>query len=1118
MPISDLDQKQKKAAVARTEEVAVSAGAGSGKTRILVTRYLYFAMTEDAPLSSLVAITFTNKAANQLKARISEKARELAAANGNNHEKWRELAENIHHAPISTIHSFCSSILRTHPVEAGIDPFFTIIDEVTNAELKIETVDRFIASRMAAAPHEIAFLSDVFGMRRLKKILRILLDSRTEVVKFLDSEKYYDEPRHLREHYRKSLLKRIDRDLGALLIFHAKRPADDSLAPVYDRLVEGYRTLKRMVENDEVESGYIERIMNGINLRKGSKNKWGDDLPKLKDALRECRDFLRILASFYDHEIDVTDRASSFLLREFSILEELLLEEKKARSCFDNDDLLIETWRLLRTNVKLCRKISSSIRHIMVDEFQDTDSLQMDILNMIAGNSSICLFTVGDPKQSIYRFRGADVTVFNTFILNSDFISLKMNYRSSPAVMAFINQVFSTIMGEEPQEQFEAPYAHMKTFRSDSPFSPAVEIAVIDGRDTDRRRVREAQHIARRAQELHTGIGGNTGLGYGEMALLLRKSTAVWYYEEAFLRAEIPFVNLAGGQLSDSPETYDIGNLLGYLSSPEDPVLLTAVLLSPFFSHNADTLYFLKRMAGTSENLPFLLFDPSQKHQLAAVEANAPADLVQSINILKQLLALRDRVTIRELLEYAFEETGYTLTLLADRITGERSLALIDLILDTADAFEMNGGSLHEFSALMLSGEPFTEESAHVESRGDVFTIMTIHRAKGLEFKAVFLADIAALTKSDSIAVVFDDEVGPGFKIRNSHGGTIDTFARWKFNETDRKKDIAESKRLFYVGCTRAKDHLLLSGSVPKGEPDPFYEKDNWMKWLHEALSLPWDGSDEDLSGELFQYTRLTDEHDQDVMAKDTDIIYWKSLCAKADTQRGTRAAPDTALLKPVPPVPLSHTPWHISTTDLVEYIMNATEVIDYRPALPGSVVAGRRSETPGIVYGSYAHAVLEAVDFGDPGSWRPLIDALAGHELTGELREQLYDDLLRFQETSTYQDLSRAREISREIPFSLICDDILIRGSIDLLYRNERDEHVIVDYKTDALGPNIPETTLEKHHLQVGIYALAVFRAQHTIPEKLIVYYLTPGIAHETPCSPDLLDDIEHTVVSALK
>ena len=290
------------------------------------------------------------------------------------------------------------------------------------------------------------------------------------------------------------------------------------------------------------------------------------------------------------------------------------------------------------------------------------------------------------------------------------------------------------------------------------------------------------------------------------------------------------------------------------------------------------------------------------------------------------------------------------------------------------------------------------------------------------------------------------------------------------------------------------------------------------MKWLHKALSLPWNGSDEELSGELFQYTRLTDESDQDTMTEDTDISYWKSLRAKVDTQRGTRAVPDTALLKPIPPVRLSHAPWHISTTDLVDYIMNAAEATDHRPTLPGSVVAGRRSETPGIVYGSHAHAVLEAVDFEDPGSWRPLIDALTGHELTDELREQLYDDLLRFQETSVYQDLSRAREISREMPFSLICEDVLIRGSIDLLYRNERDEFVIVDYKTDAVGPDIPGTILERHRLQIGIYALAVFRALHTVPEKLIVYYLTPGSAHETPCSRNLLDDIGHTVVSALQ
>jgi len=182
MPIFDLDTEQSFAATATGGEVAISAGAGSGKTRLLVSRYLYYIKKEQLPLSSIAAITFTNKAADQMKVRISEKAFELAAKNADERDMWLHIAENIHHAPISTIHSFCSSILRSHPVEAGIDPFFTVLDEITNAKLKNNAVNSFIDARLAEIPDEMFFLVNNVGMDGLKKILRVFLDKRTYMI------------------------------------------------------------------------------------------------------------------------------------------------------------------------------------------------------------------------------------------------------------------------------------------------------------------------------------------------------------------------------------------------------------------------------------------------------------------------------------------------------------------------------------------------------------------------------------------------------------------------------------------------------------------------------------------------------------------------------------------------------------------------------------------------------------------------------------------------------------------------------------------------------------------------------------------------------------------------
>ena len=250
MPLNELDTEQRNAASASSDEIAVSAGAGSGKTRLLVSRYLHFIRKDHLPLSSIAAITFTNKAANQMKARIAEKARELAV----NDPMWNDIALQVHHAPVSTIHSFCSSILRSFPAETGVDPFFTIIDEISNTGLKREVIDRFVLLRLNEEPENMMFLLDTFGMRDFKYLMRILLDKRTHTVKFLDNLGHSNpiDTEMFEQVYEENLSKQVHNYLKVLREFHAFRPGDDTLTVVYDDLTSGLADIITMLEKRSV--------------------------------------------------------------------------------------------------------------------------------------------------------------------------------------------------------------------------------------------------------------------------------------------------------------------------------------------------------------------------------------------------------------------------------------------------------------------------------------------------------------------------------------------------------------------------------------------------------------------------------------------------------------------------------------------------------------------------------------------------------------------------------------------------------------------------------------------------------------------------------------------------
>ena len=1126
MPISQLDTQQKSAATSKGLEVAVSAGAGSGKTRLLVGRYLYLLLTKDVGIHEIAAITFTEKAAAQMKSAIANKAFEMSLADTERAKFWADISSGAFEAPITTIHAFCNGILRNYPQEAACDPAFTIIDDATRVTLLREAVERHVQECLDTEPELMEHLLGTFGLSRLKAIYRTALNNRVKMITWQDK---YDElsAENIERNSRAFVAEKLQVAAKMIEHYYALAPADDKLCDVFVEAGRELKTIAEMIEADRVEAIVLLEFATLISsgAKKGSPKKWkesGVPISEARGSLKKCVEIVIAYAEFLKNERRVAPETAVLLVNECIRLEQRYLTMKKKRSAFDHDDTLIETWRLLRNNPAVCRKLSQTYKYFLVDEFQDTDSLQMDILRMIVGDSATSLFTVGDPKQSIYRFRGADVAVFNDFVAGRDveFKTLKMNYRSSPGIISFVNHVFSGVMGRGSGIRYEAEYSEMKARDRANLMPVPVEIMVIEGGDTDAVRRMEAAKIAARIKRLNE----REDVDFGDMAILFRKGTITRVYEEALLSNSIPYSNMTTGKLSDYPEIHDISNLTGWLCEPGDPALFCAVLISPFFMLDREILAGLRLLVrhATSMAEEFLYDDSISGHEWFDVSG-----LSTVRKTLLDLLDRRDRESIRNILEHIFALSGYTMHVLADPVRGELAMSVIDRVLQAAESFESNGGDIYQFAEQLREETIFSELTPSLESENSAVNLLTIHKSKGLEYRAVFIADAAGKPKSSSPDIGFHEQLGPAFKMREAGGGFSDTLASTFLAEEGRLKDIAESKRLFYVACTRAEDFLMILGGKPSKTADLLYEKGNWMGWLHSSLGIDPAGENTGAyDGQLFSYERLS----ADAPAEALSIAEFWSPLSTVPSESDDDAASESCLnhndiiaSTDVPPKIETHgPPRHLSPTQALDY-MSCPAMYYYRHVWSLDMREGQGGGF-GARYGTFAHAALELFDYdsvdGSGSVQDQLIQSLivkASHADTPKKwLGKLSDEMAAFAASLTARSIAGAETVRREEPFTFLRDDVLIRGTMDVMY-SSGDSIGIVDFKTDAIEAADVAAHSERYIFQLGIYALAAERAAFTLPETLTLYYLSPGIAYEISCDRDFLDRVSDKLSSVI-
>ena len=1032
---------QQAAAIAARGQVFVSAGAGTGKTTVLVERFAEAVCERGIDVDSMLVITYTERAAGELRGRIRARLRELGR---------HDLARSLDGAWISTIHGFCLRLLKAHPFAAGVDPRFRVLDDSQGRVIRGEAFEAALNQFCAGDDPERLRLLATYGASGLRRMLTTVYET-------------------LRSAGRELLL-----ELG-------ERPG------LEERLAELDEAARSLAEDTDATDTARAAAVQALALT---------EAPPLPERLLDLSG-LRVRtergASFEEARKAVEQAALDTLaLQDRELLQELLLgfaaaytEAKDRESALDFEDLQLRARDLLRDNDALREREQLRFRSIMVDEFQDTNRLQCDLVDLLTGPDTERFF-VGDEFQSIYGFRHADVGVFRERRAEADtLLPLTRNYRSRPELLSVVNHLFGAEFGEEFQ-----PLAASGEF-PDPVFGTPVELLVTDkaayaGSGVHWRRA-EARHVARRVRELvDTGAASP-----GEIVLLFAAGTDAEWYEEELRELGLATYRATGRGYFGQQQVVDLLSYLRLLQNRYDDEALVSVLASPFVGVSNDALMLLRRNArgpiftGLERSLPPDL-DPADVRLLKAFRQRYD-----------RLAEAAGRLSLERLCERIVADHDYDLAVLA-QWDGRRRYANLRKLARLARSYEeLRGPDVEGFVRFVEEQEAVgaAERDAVAEEEGaDAVRLLTIHAAKGLEFKVVVVADAGRdrnAPSSDEILCLSDGRFG--FRVADPVTGKRHGVLGYESVKDARQaEDEAERLRLYYVAMTRAIDRLIVSGSMDAARKADEKTPIGWvLDRLDCAAELERAGDapvelEREGARVLVRLDRTPPPVEEPAAAApDAGLVEGEAgqlaLFAPGAAPPLPPLAPVLAPIQALPEPPL-HDVRRLSYSALAlfercSYRYYAERVAGMRPADAHGTVAGQTGLAATEV-GDAVHRLLELVDLRAPAApdvehvrgWYPAVTEEEIARIAAFVESYCESELAR-----RIAALSRARP---ERPFAFEHDGVLLHGRLDVLHRDGA-RALVLDYKTNSLAEGTAEEIVEAdYRLQRLVYALACFRA----------------------------------------
>ncbi|MBE2183608.1 MAG: UvrD-helicase domain-containing protein [Anaerolineae bacterium] len=1110
-PLFTLTATQQAAINRHDCNIAVSAGAGSGKTFILTNRFL--SLLEARPdwrLNQIVAITFTQKAAGEMRDRVRGLLLAKAAETGD--IQWQARLNEMDSARIGTIHSLCASLLRANAAIIGIDPDFSVLDEAQSLLMRQNAVEDSLYD-LAAMPELAMMLFDEYDPQQVIKALSENLNSDMRAL-----------PLNLFEHWNQAYLHALRQTLMQLqhtAVFIEARDFSFEGIQESDKLTviwQEYAGHMRALSSDDLETClYALQTLSRAKVGNiGSGAVWGDVKEYravLIGAVAACREAFAALGSPPGDD----DARAALLLegwRQAVILAgDHYQRLKDAARALDFDDLELKTRALLAASEIAARYDGAEFQHLLVDEFQDTSAAQWEIVRALASPERAgALFIVGDPQQSIYRFRGADPTTFEQAeaAINASgglSLSLDESFRSHQPLVGCFNAAFSNILTRDdssPVARYQSIYgASMRAYRVEPPCDEnAIELYLHDKErmgegDSEARRVWEAQTIARKIQTLvahgrpcyDKAQGDLRPLNYGDFAILFRGMRNVTLYENGLREAGIPYVTLGGRSYYDRPEVWDVLHLLIALHNPNDELALASALRSPLFGFSDEMLLALRLPENADmARQPLWYTLMTRNHHI-------PEDNLEIVTFarktLRKLTDFSGRISVAELMQMALDETGY-LAILTALPDGARRRMNVEKLVTLA---MQPGAATQSISAFTRTVQSLTDlevrESEAVVSVEGAVQIMSVHASKGLEFPVVIIADAASMGRRNNADLLINDpdlEWVCKLQRADDQDKVPQSFTYRRAVTLESQREEAESRRLLYVAATRAQDLLIISGENKA-------DKTDWISLLRSGLRIEAAPSEENAFEEYrFQgdwgegrlcFPDYLDTPEQMVQpragapfsgANTTISPEMPPLLAPLPAQqpriRGVRATALAGLGEFISAKPSQQI--YMRTRWRAENLQSGAHTISRAVTAPGRI--------SGVIIGELIHRALRWDTNLQPHP--ELFERLCNDawEL-GLVREQ--DRIAAAQRAQTalhsvrnsavYQQVLSAKQCFRELPFVLQLGQNTIHGTIDVVFQRDDGTWALIDYKTASTPAQLPPDEQAEHDiLQISVYAHA--------------------------------------------
>ena len=1030
--------QQQEAISTLDRNVSVSAGAGSGKTRVLVERFLKILQERKATAQEILAITFTRKAAREMRERVQKGILDRLGAAAEPEEKayWQEQLQLADRAPITTIDSFCSQVLRENPVEAGLDPNFAVKEEYQIRAFREETAQAFVQKEIQQQDGDLAALLDLYPADRLARILVALIDDLPEILAL---------PGGLAAPYEVSL---GGEEAG-------KIEAEGALdALLESRDLAGPKSRAKLDALADQREAIHQWIAAGEYSKASAALKPVSATGKIKDLVKEAKEALARLETLS------LDGAGAEQARHWENLlgrfRQALLDAAESREIYSFGYLSGRAVELLEKRPNVLFRYKSRFRYLMVDEFQDTNEEQKRLVYLLSGGSSRSLqgrnlFVVGDAKQSIYRFRGADVSVFRQVRdaigeTGGDNIVMDDNFRSAPEIIEACNTLFDDLLGTDSRSDVTAQPLHPH-----QPSSRKPVFAVLKKGECTLEECQQAEgrYVAQAIRQLRE----DTGLPYGQMAILLPAIHLSRQYEEALTALGIKSQVSDGKGFYERQEVVDWISLLTFLLNPRKDWALAGFLRSPY--------------AGISDRQLTDLLKPWP--ELSLWESLRQSLEEPFVTLSRKLEALHRTAlfqSLPELMDDFQEAFAVEPTLLAQR-GGREKLANFRKLraLGVKGAMEEGDTARDFLDRLNLMRRLSARESAaNQEADPEAVQIMTIHKSKGLEFPAVFLPDLSKKNHNDTLGIQFLPSQGFGVRVPDAQGNLLETSVYTRLKGEKARLERAEKQRQLYVAMTRAEKYLYLinvdeskEGSRP---PDP--DKEKWGQSLQRVFAP------EGPHGDQMDWEEL-------------DVAEILENQETGQPGAGEAFVLDPAVYDRVRPVTVPRD-LELSASALLEYDTCPRSFyyhyFRHMPGIDPETVGEGSHRISAIDLGTYVHRVLELLQ--EEPEEEALAEALEVLDRTGAEKKVFAREGRKLVEqycaSPLYQelkDLPAQAERDFALPlFQLEQGRAVFQGSVDRLVTLPDGRLGIVDYKTGH--PPADGEEKQGYTRQLTIYALA--------------------------------------------